>query len=367
MTIEDIALQMTPGIGVKGAVHLLEHFGNAGRIFSATPAELTEQAGLRPDLARQILRRTGFSAAEKELKYCRRNAIRVIASTDPEYPPLLREIPDYPTVLYVQGDPAALAARMISIVGTRRATAYGLLMCNRMTEELARRVPGLGVVSGLAFGIDIAAHRAALAAGIPTLAVLPCALPEVVPAQHADVARDMLDRGGALVTELHSQSRQNGTAYVPRNRIIAGMSAGCVVIESPENGGSLLTANFANDYDRTVMAVPGRATDRTSEGTNRLIGNRKAQLVLSAEDIIRELGWDLGAEPAACAPQAPRQPLTGEEVRLLECFTTSDPMTVESLRDGSGLDAGALAALLLSLELSGALRQLPGNRYMKTV
>ena len=222
MTIEDIALQMTPGIGVKGAVHLLGIFGDARGIFAAAPEELAMKAVLREDIIRNIVHRKGFAAAEKELGYCRRNSIAAIASTDPEFPALLREIPDYPHVLYLKGNAAALSARCVAMVGTRRATPYGQTMCNRLVEGLAAQVPGLCIVSGLAFGIDVAAHRAALAAGVRTVAVLANPLPGVMPAQHTAVARDILDHGGALVTELHSQTRQNGTAYLARNRIIAG-------------------------------------------------------------------------------------------------------------------------------------------------
>lgn len=365
MTVEDIALQFTPGIGVKGAVHLLECFGSAERIFAATEEELTVRAELRPDLARQIVRRAGFSSAEKELKYCRKHGITPIASTDPEYPPLLREIPDYPHVIYVQGNPQRLSERCLSVVGTRAVTPYGQVVCSRLIERLAERVPRLTIVSGLAFGIDAAAHRAALWAEVPTVAVLPCSLPNIVPAHHTAIARDMLDHGGALVTELNSQTRQYGTAYIARNRIIAALSAGCVIVESPDSGGSLVTARLADEYHRSVMAVPGRVTDRSSAGTNFLIRSRKAQAVLSAEDIIVELGWDLEPEPAVLRPQSEPQPLTPDETRLLACFTTSDPFSIEALRELSGFEPGELAALLLGLELAGALRQLPGNRYMK--
>lgn len=365
MTVEDIALPMTPGIGVKGAVHLLETFGSAAQVFAASEEELIRRAELRPDAARQIVRRAGFSPAEKEWKYCRKHDITAIASTDPDYPPLLREIPDYPHVIYVKGDPKILAARTLSIVGTRDTTPYGQTMCHKLVEHLSERVPRLVVVSGLAFGIDAAAHRAALAAGIPTVGVLPCPLPDVVPTQHTALARDILDHGGALLTELHGQTRQNGTAYTARNRIIAALSAGTLVVESPDSGGSLLTAHFADGYDRTVMAVPGRATDRSSSGTNRLIRNRKAQLVLSAEDIVVEMGWDLEPEPATLRPKAKTPALTRDEAGLLACFRTSDPLSIETLHELTGLDPGELAALLLGLELAGLLRQLPGNRYMK--
>lgn len=364
MTIEDIALQMTPGIGVKGAVHLLETFGDARSVFAASADELVQRAEIRPDLVRPILRRQGFAPAERELEYCRRNGIEAIASTDPDYPPLLREMADYPTVLYIKGDRKALTERCLSMVGTRRATPYGQAMCNRLVEELAERVPKLCIVSGLAFGIDVASHRAALAAKVHTVAVLANALPAVTPAQHAGVARDILAQGGALVTELHSQSRQNGNFYLARNRIIAGLSAGCVIVESPDSGGSLFTAHCADGCNRTVMAVPGRITDPMSAGTNHLIRNRKAQLVTSADDIIRELMWDLGEDPASFRPSAPTPELTGDESRLLELFD-NDPISLETLAVRSGTDPGELAALLVGLELSGAIRQLPGNRYMK--
>lgn len=365
MTIEDIALQMTPGIGVKGAVHLLGVFGDARSIFAAPPDELVAQAGLREEVAKEIVRRKGFAAAEKELEHCRRNGITAIASTDHEFPALLREIPDYPHVLYIKGDPAALSARCLSMVGTRNATPYGQTMCNRLVEGLAAQVPGLCIVSGLAFGIDVAAHRAALAAGVPTVAVLANSLPGVMPTQHTAVARDILDHGGALVTELHAQTRQNGTAYIARNRIIAGLSAGCIVVESPDSGGSLVTAHCADDYNHSVMAVPGRATDRMSAGTNHLIRNRKAQLVMTADDVVRELMWDLGAEPATLRPKPATPQLTPDEAGLLGCFRTDDPLSLETLSELSGLDPGQLATLLVGLELAGAIRQLPGNRYMK--
>ena len=268
MTIEDIALQMTPGIGVKGAVHLLGVFSSARNIFAAAPEELAMKAALREDIIRNIVHRKGFAAAEKELGYCRRNSISAIASTDPEFPALLREIPDYPHVLYLKGNAAALSARCVAMVGTRRATPYGQTMCNRLVEGLAAQVPGLCIVSGLAFGIDVAAHRAALAAGVRTVAVLANPLPGVMPAQHTAVARDILDHGGALVTELHSQTRQNGTAYLARNRIIAGLGAGCVVVESPDSGGSLATAHCADGYDRSGKAGPGRAPGGKSSGGN---------------------------------------------------------------------------------------------------
>lgn len=365
MTTDDIALQLTSGLGAKGAAYLVDLFGSARAVFAASADELVGRAELRPQIAKEIAARKAFAAADREMEYCRRNGITPVAATDGEYPALLREIPDRPHVLYVKGNVGALSMRAIAMVGTREATPYGQSMCQKIVDGLAERVPRLCVVSGLAFGIDIASHRAALAAGVPTVAVLANALPEVMPAQHTAVAREIVERGGALVTELHSQSKQKGDFYVPRNRIIAGMCGGCLVVESPNSGGSLITAGYADDYNRTVMAVPGRATDRASTGANLLIRNRKAQLVLTAGDIVEAMMWDFGADPATLRPKAATPQLTRDEEGLLGCFRTDDPLSVEELHELTGLNPSELATLLIGLELSGAIRQLPGNRYMK--
>ncbi len=354
---------LTPGLGVKGCVHLLETFGSARNVFAATEAELIGQAELRPALARTLREKRSFEAAEKEMRHCRRHGITALASTDGDYPPLLREIPDYPHVIYVQGNAAALTKTTLSMVGTRGRTSYGERMARELVAGLAERVPALCIVSGLAFGVDGDCHRAALASGAATVAVLANALPGVTPATHGQLAREILASGGALVTELHSATRQNGSFFLARNRIIAALSGGTIVVESGATGGSLVTAQYADGYNRTVMAVPGRATDSMSAGTNMLIRNRKAQLILRADDVIREMGWDLGHEAVAAPPARPPLELTRDERGLLGCFRSDDPLGVEELAALCGLGSGEIASLLVCLELAGAVRQLPGNRY----
>lgn len=365
MTFEDLALAMTPGLGAKGVKYLLDNFGSAGRIFAATEAELRDGVRLRADAVRNLLGRKGFSAARREMEHCRRNGIYAIASTDGDYPPLLRETDDYPHILYIMGDPGAIAGPCLSVVGTRKMSHYGANVCNMLIRDLAERVPDLVLVSGLAFGVDATCHRLAMEYGLRTVAVVAEALPEIVPAQHAHLAREIVEKGGAIVSELPSSTKQNGQFYPARNRIIAGLSEGTVLIESPASGGSLLTANYADGYNRAVMAVPGRVGDETSLGTNILLRNLKARMILSAEDIIRELMWDqtkqLRAERSAPIP------LTEDEQGLLGCFRSGDPLSVAELMELCGLDSGALSALLTGLELSGAVRQLPGNRYEKTI
>ena len=361
MTIEDIALQMTPGIGVKGAAHLTDTFGDAQHVFAASEEELTARAGLRPEPARQIVRRRAFADAEREMAYCRRHGITPVAATDEAYPPLLREIPDRPHVLYLMGNAEVLTARCLSIVGTRSATPYGQTMCNRLVEGLAERVPGLCIVSGLAFGIDTAAHRAALAAGVPTVAVLANALPEVTPAQHAGVARDILAQGGALVTELHSQSKQNGNFYLARNRIIAALSDCTVVVESARKGGALVTANIAASYGRDVFAFPGRTNDEYSEGCNTLITKNVAALITSADDMIDLMCWErINSKPVQ---QELFIKLDSNEQMIYDRLSANGTASVNELSLTVKIPVHKLLSILVDMEFRGIIQSLPGNRY----
>lgn len=363
--LEDIALQLTPGIGAKGAVHLLEVFGSAQRIFEASREELLHRAELNPRLAEALLKRVAFGEAEREIRHCERKGIQIVASTDPNYPPLLRETPDYPTVLYLMGNPQALRIPSLAVVGTREESPYGRTATYRLIKEIGELTNNISIVSGLAFGVDASAHRAAMAVGLKTVAVLANPLPEILPATHTILAKGILDEGGAIISELHSQTKQRGTFYLARNRIIAGMTAGCVVVESPATGGALNTAERADGYHRTLMAVPGRITDSSAVGTNRLIARQLARPVLSGGDILKELMWDLGNEPIL-PKEAPRTTqLTHDEEGLLGCFRTSDPLSLDELLELTSLHPGDLSVLLMGLELSGHIRQLPGNRYVR--
>lgn len=364
MTLEDIALTLVPGLGHKGTVYLLGLFGSAERIFAATESELIEQAELRPEIVRSIVRKDMFRQAGQEMKFLVRHGITGVASTDGDYPPLLRECPDYPHMLYVLGNPRALPLRSLSMVGTRKFTQYGLRMCDELVHGLSERMPGLCIVSGLAFGVDVNCHRAALRYGLPTVAVIANTLPDITPAQHEGVAREIVEKGGAIVTELHSQTRQNGALFLSRNRIIAGMSEGTVVVESPRSGGSLSTAQMADGYDRTVMAVPGRVGDKYSEGTNGLIRKSKARLVASGEDIVQELMWDVYADSYVPGKQPVQPQLTDLQRRVVGCFARGEEAGIDALALRSGLSIRQLMPILLDLEFEGVVRALPGKIYV---
>ena len=366
MRLEDLELVLTPALGVKGVVRLLECFPTAKHIFEASAEELRRVSRLREQAIENIISRQARRLAEREVEYCAKHNINILASTDKEYPALLRECNDYPHIIYVKGSVDLLSQPMLSMVGTREISHYGERVCQYLIRGLAERIPNLVIVSGLAFGVDSACHRMAMEYGLKTVAVIANPLPEVTPTQHTSLAREIVERGGAIISELPSSTRQNGSLYVARNRIIAALSEGTILIESGANGGSLLTAGYADDYNRTVMAVPGRIGDRSALGTNTLIRNRKAQMVLSAEDIIRELMWDVNlADEIKSKPLEQLPELTKDEMGLLGCFRSDDPLSLAELQTLSSLDMSTLTALLLSLEISGAIRQLPGNRYEK--
>ncbi len=366
MTIDDIALTLEHNVGPKTISGLLEVFGSAEAIYSASPADLERRGGLREQLAVQISGKTFHKQAEKESKHAAKHNLAVIASTDPEYPPLMLEMDGYhPHVIYVRGNVDALRLMNVSMVGTRKISTYGQTMCDKLVRQMAERVPGLCIVSGLAFGVDVHCHRAALRYGVPTVAVVANALPEVTPPQHTDIARDIVDRGGAIISEYHSNSKQTGDFYVARNRIIAGLSEGTMIVEADHESGSLHTADFALKYNRQLMAVPGRATDDVAFGTNNLIKNNKAQMVCSGEDIIRTLMWDVYVPEVGEKPAKSAVPVSADAEGLLGCFESGNTVSVDRLCEVTTLGHTELAPILLELEFAGRVRKLPGGMYEK--
>lgn len=363
MTLEDIALTMTPRLGLKGVVRLLEVFSSAEKIFGASREELIHFAQLNGEVADYIVQQRAFAAAQREIKYCQRNSILMIASTDPEYPPLLREVNDYPHVIYVRGNPEALCGRNVSIIGTRRITSYGDRMCHDLVRDLGAQLPDVTIVSGLAFGVDSAAHRAALNYNIPTVAVVANPLPAVTPTQHTALAEDIIAHGGAIVSECHSQSRQHKNIFIARNRIVAALSGVTVVVESPLSGGSMVTAGIAAGYERMVMAIPGRLSDASSAGCNMLIRNKEATLCLSATQIIREMMWDCSAPSDRTVIAPLHQEFSDEQREILKYFESVDAVSIEELCERTQYDVSKLSVLLMELELCGVVRMLQGNRY----
>lgn len=367
MTLADLALLYTPALGNKSIAHLIDAFGSAEAIFAASEEQLRLTAGgLRENAIGEIVARTGFGPAQKELDYCQQHHIYAIAATDTVYPPLLRDIPDRPHVLFVKGNLEALTQPSVAFVGTRTITNYGQKVGFKLIEQLHERVPNISIVSGLAFGNDESAHRAALEVGATTVAVIASALPEVTPAANYPLAERIVAQGGAIVTEVSSQHKNTGKFYPARNRIIAALSSGTVVVESPYEGGSLITAECALGYGRIVMAVPGRAFDKTSYGSNLLIKHNKASMVCSGSDIVYELGWDVShSDEVTLAPTihpAETLNLGDDERTLLEAMELGEVADYDTLVGRTGYAPAKVVALLTGLELCDAVRVLPGRK-----
>ena len=364
MVIEDLALLFVRGLGSRGIVHLIEHFGTAEAIYSTPLQMLVSYAGLRKDVAERIVAGEGMREAEAEIGYCRKHGICAIAATDEDYPALLREASDRPHVIFVKGNVEALHQRTLSMVGTREASPSGIHVADKLIADLGAIVPDLCVVSGLAYGIDSACHRSALAHGVTTVAVVADTLPSVSPAPNRNLAEEILRNGGALVSELHSQSKQNGQLFIARNRIIAALSMGTIVVESPASGGSLATADIADSYGRVLMAVPGRITDSMAFGSNNLIRTGKARMILTARDIAEEVGWSV-SQPTERVDNgdAMLAELTETEAKVYRAFDSAETIDLDGLIVATELTMGELAMVLMDMELKGLVRALPGKRY----
>ena len=367
MTVADLILILIRGVGSRTVAHLVNTFGSAEAVLSASVDDLVERAELRPDVAKLILSNDVRGAACEQIAYCKRNNIEILAATDANYPALLRETPDRPHVLFVQGNIEALSANTLAMVGTREMTPSGATVCNRLVEGLSQSVDNLCIVSGLAYGVDAASHRAALSHGVNTVAVLASVLPNITPAPHRALANDIIAKGGAIVSELHTNIRQNGTYFVARNRIVAGLSYGTLVVESPASGGSLITADIADSYGRMVMAVPGRLTDVSSFGTNNLIRSGKARLVLTASDIIDDLGWSATSQVESpqhgVPPRSKVDDLSPGHRAVYDIIAATTTASFVELLNKSHLSIGELSMIVMDLELHGVIRLLPGQRY----
>ena len=361
MTIDDLALTLHPELGCRTAIHLLECFGSAEAVFAASAGELVRRAELKPALARSLCRREYHQAAERELAFCERNRIRPVAAGDESYPRRLLECADYPHVIYLKGGPELSGGHWLSVVGTRKATPYGQKMCDRLIGELSALFPDLVVVSGLAYGIDVAAHRAAMQHGVRTVAVLGHPLTHIYPQAHTETARRIVSLGGTLISEYPSTARPDKAGFVQRNRLIAALSGALVVVEAKEKSGTMSTVGHAERYGKPVFAVPGSIFSPASAGTNALLRDGRAKAVCTAADLFGTLGLQT-ARPAPAPRETPR-PLSENERLVLSCLGAK-AQGVEELGVKSGLPTAALLGVLMKLELAGRVSCLPGKRYI---
>jgi DNA processing protein len=367
-----IALNMTPGIGPRAAARLLERFGSAEGVYAALRAEL-ERLRLKPEAVESIVLRDRHEAAGRELERVREQGADVLVLDDGTYPALLREIADPPITLYVKGDWAAcFDYPCVAVVGSRRASTYGQNVAVMLARDLASR--GVCVVSGLARGIDAAAHRGALEAGGRTVAVLGTGVDEVYPRDHKKLAEEILAKNGAIVSQFPLGTPPIPENFPYRNRIISGLSLGVVLVEAAENSGSLITARLAMEQNREVYAVPGNITSRNSFGTNYLIKGAGAKLVQQWQDVAAELPPEIAArllppepKPKGKRAGAERLPpdLPERERAVFRLLSTDEPVHIDALAEASGTGVAELTGTLLSLEMRELIRQLPGKCFVR--
>ena len=368
-----LALALTPGLGPTRVKKLIEHFGNAERVLQASLTEL-EATGMQAVSAQALATGKSLELAQQECLKVSECKARVIALSDPEYPPRLKEIYDPPVVLFVRGNMEALATPGIAVVGTRHPTPYGNGMAERLATDLAAH--GLVIISGMARGVDTTAHRGALAARGKTVAVFGTGIDVIYPKENTRLSEQILACGGAWVSEFPSATFAAPQNFPIRNRIISGMSAGVLVVEAAEYSGTRITARCALEQNRDVYAVPGNVTNKNSWGPNTLI-KQGAKLVATWEDVWEELPADVQialtpvadesseAQTASLFPDAVVSPHERKIIKLLKADeSTHIDQLVEALENE--MSSSEIFAALFELELNGKVRQLPGKNFVKS-
>ncbi len=304
--------------------------------------------------------------AEAELEFDERHHITPLLLSSPDYPERLRHCDDAPLVLYYRGTADLNAPRVINIVGTRQATSYGQELTRRLVADLRQLAPDVVIVSGLAYGIDICAHRTALEQGMETVGVLAHGLDTIYPTLHRSTAEQMLRQGG-LITEFPTSTKADKVNFVRRNRIVAGIADATILVESAAHGGGLITAAIADSYNRDVMAFPGAVGAKYSEGCNQLIRNNGATLITSALDLLNTMGWQPAAEEQKARKEGIERQmfpdLTDEEQTVVEALTKNNDQQINILAVQTGITISSLAAILFSLEMKGVVRPMAGGTY----
>ena len=356
--IYQIALSLLNGIGPIKAKNLVCYTGSAQAVFKESEKNLGKIEGIGWYVSKGLGRSEALARAERELAYIEKNNIQLYYYKDPNYPSGLKPVEDGPIVLFCKGN-INFNLKNIAVVGTRKSTPYGKKMTDKFVTDLAPM--GVQIVSGLAHGIDKAAHEAALDNSLPTIGVLGHGLDTMYPAAHRGLAESMLAQGG-LMTEFVSGTPGDPKHFPRRNRIVAGLCEALVVIESSESGGSMITANLANDYNRDVFAFPGNADRESSKGCNNLIRRDKAHLITCAEDMVNIMGWEMKEKQDDLQTNLFVQ-MTEDEERLVAIFREKGELDIDNLSFAASMTSSVLSLHLFNLEMKGMVKALPGKRY----
>ncbi|HAW58032.1 MAG TPA: DNA-protecting protein DprA [Bacteroidales bacterium] len=356
----EIALTLIPGIGDINGKKLVNYCGSAEAVFKEKKSALMRIPGIGEHTANAIINAKPFDRAQQEIEFIEKFNIKVLYFKDKDYPLRLRNCEDGPLLIYYKGSESLNPPLSLSIVGTRRATDYGKWYIDKLMEALSPYA--VVIVSGLAFGIDTAAHRSALEHGLPTIAVLGHGLDRIYPGQNRQLAKRMLNHGG-LLSDFPSQTNPDRENFPKRNRIIAGLCDALLVIETGIKGGSLITADIANSYNRDVFALPGRFGDIMSEGCNWLIRTNRASLLDSPETLLKELGWLKEGNVPQVAQSKLFIEYTEDEKKIIEILNRNTKAGIDKICIESQLPSTKVAAALLNLEFQGIVKCLPGKIY----
>lgn len=357
--IYQVAVGLIPGVGAATTKTLISYCGSAEQIFKTPKGKLKNIPGIGDVTIQNIQDKSVLNDAEAIVKRAEKLDTQLLFYTDSDYPNRLKQIPDAPTLLYYKGSASVNPVKSIAIVGTRKATEYGKGVVRKLLEELASYKPL--VVSGLAYGIDIQAHRDAVELGIETIGVMANGTDIIYPSVHKNTAAKMTEQGG-LMSEYTFGSIAEPMRFPARNRIIAGMADVTIVVEATQSGGALITTDIANSYDREVMAVPGRISDLTSEGCNNLIKQNKAHTLTCASDLIELLNWDI-APSTQTNKNIILSDLEEEELMIYAVLVDNEGIHIDELSWKSQLPMHKISSVLLQMEFKGIVKALSGKKF----
>ena len=360
----NIGITLLPGVGDVTAKNLVAYCGSAEAVFKEKRSRLEQILGIGTLTAATISKsdvlKDALSRAEEEIRFIEKEKITPLFFTDADYPDRLKQCDDSPVMLYAKGKMDLNTEKIVSIVGSRKSTEYGRKMCEQIVESLAPY--NVMITSGLAYGIDIIAHRSSLKNNLSTVGVLAHGLDLLYPGEHSGTLEKMIGNGG-LLTEFMSRTKMAPEYFPKRNRIVAGMADATIVIEASMKSGALITAEIANSYDRDVFAVPGRMDDPSSEGCNLFIKANKAMLIQSAEDVVKAMSWDVDTKKTKKIQAELFANLTPEEESLVRILKEREKIHIDDLCLASQLTMSRAATALLNLEFSGTVKSFPGKMY----
>lgn len=358
-----LALHFVPGLGDHLIRQLISYCGSPERVFRIPRGKLMKVPGIGIVTADAISAGKPFALAEKEWKRAEKDNVELLFYTDPKYPSRLKHVNDAPTLLYAKGNIDLENPKTVAIVGTRQSTAYGRECVEQLVKDLAAHRPL--IVSGLAYGIDIHAHKQALKNDLPTVGVMGSGMDVIYPGAHRDIAARMMDRGG-LLTEHSFGTQPDAHNFPARNRIVAGLSDAVIIVEAAEKGGALITADIANSYNKDVFAFPGNVKQSHSAGCNNLIKSNRAHLIASIRDLQYIMNWDVGVDPRKPDP-VPLEGFSPEEQEIIKTLLENNKqLMIDEISWKTNLPISQTASVLLSLEFKGLVASLPGKIYKLT-